>query len=856
MAASLQRGAEDWTTLLGSLAQLHVAGASVDWAGFDADYPRRKVSLPTYPFQRQRYWVPEPLRRPTGGAHPLLGPVTRSAAHEDFTFETTVSPAEPRWLGEHRLNGTAVFPAAAYLEAALAATREAWPGHGVVLEQIEFRQAMLLSGDASRTVQTILTPAATGSADWRMYSRNGDASWTLHCQARTRSVADAAPSIEAPAIVRARCAEAIAVESLYEAYAESGVEYDAGCRGLVELQRGGSEAIGRALLTREHVGERHDYVLHPVLIDACLQVCGGSLATTAVHVPFALEQLHFYDPAAHLGESTPGKNGKPVTSTSLWCRARLRSDATEQTPTFDLELTSESGQVVLAMTRLSLRRVERTAQPANIADWLYDLTWQPCPREGGVRSAEFLAAPSQVAERLAAEAVPALAHATAEYQTLLPDLEALAADYVVAALQQLGVAWSPGRRLSIETLAAETGLVGRQRRLAGRLLEILHEDGYLRRVDGDFEVAQPLPSVAPRDRLARILDEHPAGRAEALLLSRCGEQLAAVLRGECEPLALLFPPEGGLSAETMYRDSAAARAFNLVTAQAVKAALEQLPAGRRLRVLEIGAGTGGTTAAVLSQLPADRTDYLFTDVSAAFLTSAREKFAGHDFIEYRTLDIERDPVPQGLPAHGYDLVLAANVLHATADVRRTLGHVRQLLAPLGLLVLLEATRPQRWVDLIFGLLEGWWKFTDNALRPSHPLLPASAWQRLLHDEGFVESACLPADDAAGQAIVVARGPTTALPTAVKGRWLLLADQGGSGRQLADHLTRLGGDCVLAEAPAHFEVLPGGGYRLDPTQADHFDRLLDALNEDATALQGIVHLWASMPCPRTWRPWPR
>src|SRR5262249_59504925 len=114
---SLQRGADDWATLLWSLAQLYVAGAPVDWAGFDRDYPRRKVSLPTYPFQRQRFWVGKSRRPHANGAslvHPLLGPVMRSAAHGDYIFETAVSAVEPSWLGEHRVFGVAVVPGAAY----------------------------------------------------------------------------------------------------------------------------------------------------------------------------------------------------------------------------------------------------------------------------------------------------------------------------------------------------------------------------------------------------------------------------------------------------------------------------------------------------------------------------------------------------------------------------------------------------------------------------------------------------------------------------------------------------------------------------------------------------------------------
>ncbi|NIP84989.1 MAG: methyltransferase, partial [Planctomycetales bacterium] len=95
---------------------------------------------------------------------------------------------------------------------------------------------------------------------------------------------------------------------------------------------------------------------------------------------------------------------------------------------------------------------------------------------------------------------------------------------------------------------------------------------------------------------------------------------------------------------------------------------------------------------------------------------ARRKFREFPFVRYGTLDIELDPQSQGFAAEQFDVVLAANVLHATRDLRQAIGHVRQLLAPQGMLVLLEGTRPQGWLDLIFGLTDGWWRFVDTDLR--------------------------------------------------------------------------------------------------------------------------------------------
>ena len=120
-------------------------------------------------------------------------------------------------------------------------------------------------------------------------------------------------------------------------------------------------------------------------------------------------------------------------------------------------------------------------------------------------------------------------------------------------------------------------------------------------------------------------------------------------------------------------------------------AVEQFPSEKHLRILEIGAGTGGTTSYLVSELQTRSVEYVFTDMSPAFLSKARQKFQDFPFMDYQLLDIERSPESQGFELHRYDLIVAANVIHATADLRNTLHHVQNLLAPNGLLMMLEVT---------------------------------------------------------------------------------------------------------------------------------------------------------------------
>ena len=217
--------------------------------------------------------------------------------------------------------------------------------------------------------------------------------------------------------------------------------------------------------------------------------------------------------------------------------------------------------------------------------------------------------------------------------------------------------------------------------------------------------------------------------------------LAEVLLGRMDPLTLLFS-SGEPTAADLYRKTPLARAANRMLADAMAVLLSELPDGRRLRVLEVGAGTGSATASVLQELPDGRFDFTYTDISAGFFAEAESRFGGKEAsIEYRMLDIEADPVTQGFDAHGYDLIIASSVLHATRYLNETLAHCLTLLAPSGQLVAIESLRVQGWLDLTFGQLDGWWRFADD-YRPHHALAGPAVWRRALEDAGFGEIAIL------------------------------------------------------------------------------------------------------------------
>jgi SAM-dependent methyltransferase len=203
------------------------------------------------------------------------------------------------------------------------------------------------------------------------------------------------------------------------------------------------------------------------------------------------------------------------------------------------------------------------------------------------------------------------------------------------------------------------------------------------------------------------------------------------------------------------------RYINGIAAAAFTAAAATVPVGRALRVLEIGAGTGGTSSALVPVLPPGRARYVFSDVSELFLDRARERFAAYPFVEYRLFDMEKDPQAQGFMPGSFDAIVAANSVHTSADLRLALRRLRELLAPGGMLVLVEATTYLDWFDMTTGLLEGW-QYGADGLRTDVPLLPPRTWSEALLAAGFAAAVAQPEEDSPaahlGQHVIIARVP--------------------------------------------------------------------------------------------------
>jgi len=499
-------------------------------------------------------------------------------------------------------------------------------------------------------------------------------------------------------------------------------------------------------------------------------------------------------------------------------------------------------------------------KPGNVAatdqDACYEMQWRAAPNAAARRPRASVDL-ARCAESDAAVARGMTeASVLREERDLLAGIEARALAHTLQALRDLGVAAHPGDRIAADLAPS---VLPQHRRLAQRMLRMLASEGLLREEHDAWFLTEKGARQAVASTVAPT-------RVEAALLERCGASLAHVLRGRADALTLLFPEDGALSAATLYADGSAARVYNRIAAEAV-ACVARAFGGQPLRVLEIGAGTGGTTGAVWPVLPAGSA-YFYTDVSPLFLHEAEQRLKGTGLeFTFRKLDIEQAPAAQGFTAGAFDVVIAANVLHATTDLGQTLSHARSLLAPGGVLVLLETTARRRWLDLTFGLTDGWWRFTDTDLRPEQALLSTAQWSEALARAGFEASRAVGEELSSAsllpQSVVVARvgAPAAAVPSAqrLKGTaWMLSADRGTVAARLAESIRGEGGECEVVDAATAVASMPAQwrahvarlvkGRRLGVVHCGALDApfaretRLDSLDADvATATGPALHL---------------
>ncbi len=392
---SLRREEEERAVMLSSLGALYANGFHVEWARLYPD-GGRCVSLPTIPWQRERYWFDSDRekqvasRRPASAderrngvqKHPLLGRPQRSALLPGkYLWQNRLDLKALPYLEHHRLQDSIVFPATGYLEMALAAASEVLSESATVLEEVSFQRALYLLSEQPHTVQVALSPVAGGRARFQVFSlaegedpQNG--TWALHSSGTISTdngnglMADSRVGSSLDAI-RSRCTQEVSAARHYEFLRQLGLSYGPMFQGVVALWTGDQEALGYVQLPQPIEPEAERYRLHPALLDGCLQVIAAAVPATGaagMHDPFM--PVHVKRVRLH---RRPGS--------ALWSYVKLRTTEGKESSDgleADLFLFDDEGNLTAELQAVRLQRLPRDRGEA-VQNLLYRVEWSPSP---------------------------------------------------------------------------------------------------------------------------------------------------------------------------------------------------------------------------------------------------------------------------------------------------------------------------------------------------------------------------------------------------------------------------------------------------------------------------------------------
>jgi acyl transferase domain-containing protein/acyl carrier protein len=300
-------------TLVKALARAHTAGVPVDWPAFFAGQRAERVDLPSYAFQRRRYWVESQAGMGDVTAaglaatgHPLLGAAVRVAGRDEWLFTCRLGLATHAWIGDHAVLDTVLLPGTAFVELALAAARQV--GCEVV-EELTLEAPLVLGEDSvhlqvligevddeRRQRQIAIYSCGPGSIE-----HDEEASWVRHASGTlTQAVGDVDVALERAAAEEwpPAGAEPVEVEFFYDVLAEAGLEYGPMFQGVKTAWRRGAEVFAEVALDEQHAGGAQSFGVHPALFDAALQAGFGlrddASQPSGLQLPFSFNGVRLY----------------------------------------------------------------------------------------------------------------------------------------------------------------------------------------------------------------------------------------------------------------------------------------------------------------------------------------------------------------------------------------------------------------------------------------------------------------------------------------------------------------------------------------------------------------------------------
>ena len=356
--------------ILNSLVQLYHQGIKINWQNFNRGNYYPELKLPSYPFQRQRYWWEKAKfwtedTQVDRQLHPLLGNPLTLAGTKEIRWTSKINSSTPAYLADHRLESEVVFPATAYIEMALAAGKSIDEDSNVKLQDFVIHQPLILKAESTQ-LQTVLSPESNSAYRVQIFSRSLDrfilhSEVTINLQPQTLREIDLAQ-------LKSQLESRQDIANYYQSLKQQGLNYGISFQGIKQIWQGEKEALGYIQLADDLHSQTSDYQIHPALLDACLQLIGTVVnVDSGVYLPVGIESLNLLQPNLD----------------RVWAYVTVKENH-EQIQA-DLTLTDDLGQTVAQINNLSLQYLSRRSlqkifnlnpvKEDSLDRYLYELDW-------------------------------------------------------------------------------------------------------------------------------------------------------------------------------------------------------------------------------------------------------------------------------------------------------------------------------------------------------------------------------------------------------------------------------------------------------------------------------------------------
>ena len=664
------------------------------------------ADLPSYPWSHKtRYWheprVNRQQRQRQRGRHDLLGVLSPGQNSFAKTWRHFVRLSDQPWVKDHVVDSNILYPAAGFIAMAIEAVSQthknlALETVGYLVHGMKIMNALVVpeSPDGIE-IQLSLFPSndqllgAQHSYDFKILSVDENDEWHENCSGRIglkiKSVVNEGnwkqPSIAswpglAFSLGEQSCARAIDKEHYYESVRRLGISYGESFQNLVQINQGPLRSLATvairdtAALMPAQV--EHPHIIHPTTLDAILQSIYPAISETgAEHKHIMVPTFVNFLFVSQNISSDPGSRFR--ISTSAECKtdheAKVSLTVIDET---DLDFTPVMEIEGLLLSSIGASAEEMMNESADL-----------CFKVSFDKDISFMTLGdfSTLSER----------PMDLSELKITADLQRACFHIVERALRQL--------------CDADRGTLAGHQLAMFEWMMTQHELGQQGCLDSQDAVWLD-SSDEEQDRLIAAVESETVN---GQMCVRVGKYLVQMLRKEIEPLEVMMENELLYS---YYENALGMKRIYAHMSDVLRLFAHKNPGST---ILEIGSGTGGCTLPALRALTGDDNGiprfahYDFTDISSGFFEKAREKLIEwEDRLSFKKFDVEVDAESQGIDRGKYDLVIACNVLHATASMEKTMLNVRRLLRPGGKLLTVEGTRDTLDVSLVFGVLPGWW----------------------------------------------------------------------------------------------------------------------------------------------------